>query len=105
MDGPTFAQAIQTVRRMTIHLDHPVDILSDLRGCDLAAFSMFRAGYIAENLVPDNIRYSVIVLDERGTVPRFVKTMVSLGRQLGSRIALLTSFISISRKALYFSFK
>lgn len=100
MDGPTFAQSIQTVRRMTLHLDHPVDILSDLRGCHLAPFSMFRAGHIAENLIPENIRYSVIVLDEQGTVPRFVKTMVSLGRQLGSRLAKNTFLVNSVEEGL-----
>ena len=48
-------RAIQTIRRMTLHLDYPVYMISDLRGCRLAPFSMFQAGHIAENLVPENL--------------------------------------------------
>jgi len=102
LDGPTFSSAIQTTRRMTIRLEHTVDLIIDLKGCDLRAFSMFRGGHIAENLIPDNVRHFVIVLDKHGSLPRFVKTMVSIGRQLGSRLAANAVFVETVTEGIQF---
>lgn len=102
LNETTFAQAIRDARRMAIQQEHTIDLIVDLRESDIGFFSMLRGGHFAENLTPANVRHFVIVTESSGRLFQFVKTMVTLGKQLGSRIAADCVFVHSVEEAVAF---